>query len=708
MKDAKNDILARASFLYGGIFLFGIAILVKATLIYAGEGKELREKAKKQEIRSFVLESQRGNILSDNMDLLATSVPIFDVRMDVANPNVSDELFYSKVDSLAWCLHNLFPDRSKYYYKNLLTKARKRHNRYRLIRRKVTYSELQQIRTFPILRRGKTRGGLITVQRNHRERPFGELAARTIGFVNEKEGLYVGLEGYYNDVLKGINGEQLRRRINHGDWIPISDEHEKQPVNGKDIKTTLDINIQDVAEHALLKKMIYHRAKIGTAVVMEVQTGHILAMVNLNYDSTDGKYKENFNFAIGKRIEPGSTFKLASIMAALEHHKTKLTDSLFFEHNYTVYSRRTLRDAHVYNHGRFTVREAFEHSSNMGISRVVYNAYKNNPAQYVDFLYSVGLNKKTGIELKGEAAPYIKHPIKNKKIWWKTTLPWMSIGYEVMLTPLQILTFYNAVANNGKMVKPMLVTEIQQDGKTLKKFDPKVLNPQIASPKTITTAQSLLEGVVLRGTGKKLRNRDYAIAGKTGTAQISEGQGYHGSARRRYNATFVGYFPADNPKYSIIVVVNQPTENGYYGGTVAGPVFKEISDYIYANSISLENKFVADTVKPKILKIKSPVWFGDIENLNEHFGFKSAVYADKSNWVVPEPQGNTITYSPVNIRPSIMPNVRGMTAKDAVFLLESMGLNTALQGRGKVVRQSVRPGTVVKKGNQVTLNLGNW
>ncbi len=706
--EGKNDIYVRIYLLYLGIFVFGIAIIAKATVIFAKEGKALRELAKKQEIRSFKLESNRGNILSSNFDLLATSVPIFDIRMDVANSNISDELFNAKVDSLAYCFNKYFPDRSKRYYKNILVKARRNNNRYKLIRRRVTYDELQEIRKFPILRRGKIKGGLIVVERNHRERPFGELAARTIGFVNEKEYLFVGLEGYYNDVLKGKDGEQLRRRINHGDWVPIHDENEIQPVNGKDIKTTININIQDVAEQALLKKLLYHEAKMGTVVVMEVQTGHILAMVNLNYDSTDGKYKENYNFAVGKRIEPGSTFKLASIMAAIEHHKVKLTDSLIFKHNYVTYYRRHLYDSHVYNHGRFTVRDAFEHSSNMGISTVIYNSYKENPTQYADFIYSLGLNEKTGIEIKGEPLPKVYHPKDKSHYWSGLTLPWMSIGYEVMLTPLQILTFYNSVANNGVKVKPMLVTEIQQDGKTVKNFETKIMNPKIASENTIKTAQSLLEGVVLRGTGKKLKNDNYKIAGKTGTAQIAEGKNYKAEKRKRYNATFVGYFPADNPKYSMIVVVNAPKTHGYYGATVSGPVFKEVADYIYANSISLDKNFIADTVKTNKLPVRFPVWFDDIDEIVESLNMKSVEYTDKSNWVIPESLGDVLAYSPVEEKVTVMPNVKNMTAKDAVFLLESMGLEVNVNGRGKVVGQTIRPGKSVKPGNKVALKLGNW
>ncbi len=706
MNKANNDILIRVILLYAAVFLAGFSIMARAIQIYTKEGKELKELAKNQEIRTFTLESNRGNILADESSLLATSVPIFDIRMDVSSPNISDADFNSKVDSLAYSLSTLFPDKSNYYFKKLLISARKHHKRYQLIKRKVTYDQLQVIRTFPILRKGKIKGGLITIQRTRRERPFGELAARTIGFVNEKENLYVGLEGSFNNVLKGTNGKQVRRRINHGDWIPVHDESETEPVNGKDIKTTIDVNIQDVAEHALLKQLLYHKAKMGTAIVMEVQTGHIKAMANLHLDPKDNKYKEDYNFAIGKRIEPGSTFKLASIMALLEHKKVRLTDSMFFKHPYVAYGRKTLTDAHLYNHGRFTVREAFEHSSNMGLSKLTYEAFKDNPSQYADMLYAMGLNKPTGIKLKGEPNPYIKHPVKNKKDWWKTSLPWMSIGYEVMITPLQLLTFYNAVANNGKKVKPMLVTEIQQDGKTIQKFNTTVLNEQIASPRTIKQAQSLLEGVVLRGTGKKLKNRWYKIAGKTGTAQISEGAGYHG--KRRYNATFVGYFPADHPRYSIIVVVNEPTENGYYGALVSGPVFKEIADKLFASSISLEHSPFADTVTKKIPNVNQPVWYTDIEPVIQDLGLKTIPYLDKSNWVIPEKQGKHIAFSPAKLTGETIPDVKGMNATDAVYAMESLGITTRITGRGKVVSQSVKPGTVIKKNMIVDLRLGSY
>lgn len=705
MNNAKKDILIREAILYVVILLTGLAIIGKAVRIYMVEGAELRTIAKKQEIRTFTLKASRGNILSENSALLATSVPIFDIRMDVSTPNITNEDFAAKVDSLAYSFHRLFPNQSKYYYKKLLKDARQHKKRFQLIKRKVTYDELQKIRTFPLLRRGKIKGGLIAIERTRRERPFGQLAGRTIGFVNENN-KRVGLEGSFDTILMGKNGKQVRRRINHGDWVPIHDENEIEPVNGKDIKTTLDVNIQDVAEQALLKQMLYHKAKMGTVVVMEVQTGYIKAMANLNHDEKDDYYKENYNFAIGKRIEPGSTFKLATIISLMEKNKINLSDSLFFEHPYVIYSRRRLVDAHIYNHGRFTTREAFEHSSNMGISKITYDAFKDNPAEYVNQLYAMGLNKPTGIEIIGEPNPIIKHPIKNKKTWWKTSLPWMSIGYEVMLTPLQLLTFYNAVANNGVMVKPMLVKSIQQDGKTIKSFKSQIINPQIASPSTIKKAQSLLEGVVLRGTGHKLKNRWYKIAGKTGTAQISEGEGYHG--KRRYNATFVGYFPADKPIYSIIVVINEPNEKGYYGALVSGPVFREIADKIYATSISLDNKYLADTATKKIPPFNAPSWLEATSNVVEELEFKLLPYSDKSQWIEIERQKDKIAFTPADFENKSIPDVRGMNVADAIHLLENKGLSTQLKGRGKVVSQTIKPNIKINGYNVVELKLGEY
>ncbi|MCK4639399.1 MAG: penicillin-binding protein 2, partial [Bacteroidales bacterium] len=420
-----------------------------------------------------------------------------------------------------------------------------------------------------------------------RKMPFKELAKRTIGYENKKENLFVGLEGAYSEYLEGKKGKQLRQRICNGDWKPIQDENEIEPQNGKDIITTIDINIQDVAENALLEHLKEHKAFQGCAILMEVETGYIKAIANLQYDSSDNKYKESYNYAFAENVEPGSTFKLASMIAVIEDRKVNLSDTIDTGDGWIVYYNRTMRDAYKIRDGKITCREAFEKSSNVGVSMIIWDAYKKNPEKFVEHLYDMSLNKPLGIEFQGEGHPFIKHP-KDKKIWYGTTLPWMSVGYEISLTPLQILTFYNAVANGGKMVKPMFVKEIRQTGKTIKTFKPVVINKSICSKRTIDTVQSLLEGVVERGTAKSLNNSIYKIAGKTGTAQIAnKNKGYN---KGFYNASFVGYFPADDPKYSCIVVVNKPSGGKYYGSSVAAPVFKEIADKVYATQLDIHQQ----------------------------------------------------------------------------------------------------------------------
>ena len=702
MAERKKVILSRVYLVYFGILVFALLIVGKMILIQFRDGPALLAKAKKQEIKIFNLKADRGNILSARDNLLATSVPVFEIRMDVANSYISDDLFKSKVDSLAVRLSQLFKDRSAGYYKRILIKARARGNRYLLIHRRATYSELKQLRTFPIFRKGRNRGGLIAIQKTTRRLPFGQLAARTIGYENKKEHLYVGLEGAYSDVLTGVDGKQIRRRINGGAWLPVHDENEVQPKNGKDIITTLDMNLQDVAENALLKQMINHEANMGCAVLMQVKTGDIKAIANLKYDKKKGVYAESFNMAIGEKYEPGSTFKLASVIAALEDHKIKLDDTVSVKKGYAVYYGRILRDVHVIGNGLITIREAFEHSSNVGISKIIQRAYKDHPARFINHLYAMDLNKPLGLKIAGEAKPYIKNP-RDKKHWYLTSLPWMSVGYGLEITPLQLLTFYNAVANNGVEVKPRFVTAIADGGQVVKRFPVQVRNPQIASLPTIHKVQSLLEGVVLRGTAQNLKNDHFRIAGKTGTAKISENGKYVPGA---YNATFVGYFPADDPQYSCIVVVNKP-KHGYYGSGVAAPVFKEIADKVYATSLALHSPPPKDTLKASIPVAVNAAWYPDLKVIYKGLGIKTARPSYAETWAISREKNQKVVFQPKIFAKNTVPNVKGMTAKDAVYLLENKGLRTLVQGRGVVYRQSLKPGTPLQKGQKITIQLTN-
>ncbi len=702
MGSNKKVILSRVYLVYFGTLVFALLIIGKMVYIRYKDGPALLAKAKKQEIKIFTLKADRGNILSDRDNLLATSVPIFEIRMDMATGYISRPYFNRKVDSLAYRLASLFKDRSQAYYRRILKKARARGNRYLLIHRHVNYSQLKQLRTFPILRKGKNMGGLIVIQKTTRSLPFGQLAARTIGYENNKEHLFVGLEGAYSNVLTGVNGKQIRRRINGGAWLPVHSDNEIEPRNGEDITTTLDMNLQDVAENALLKQMRKHEAEMGCAVLMQVKTGDIKAIANLRLDKKKGTYVESYNMAIGEKYEPGSTFKLASVISALDDHKFKLSDTVSVKKGYVIYYGRKLRDVHVIGDGLITIRQAFEHSSNVGISKVIQRAYKNNPSKFVDHLYAMDLNKPLGLKIAGEARPYINSP-KDKKYWYLTSLPWMSVGYGLELTPLQLLTFYNAVANNGVEVKPRFVTAITDGGRIVKKFGVQIRNPKIAPLSVIRQVQSLLVGVVLHGTAQNLKNKHFQIAGKTGTAKIAKDGKYIPGA---YNATFVGYFPASDPQYSCIVVINKP-RHGYYGSGVAAPVFKEIADKIYATSLALHVKSQRDTVKESVPLAVNAAWYPDLKTIYKDLGVKIAKGSYAETWTVTGDKHDKIVFRPKTFAKNMVPNVKGMTAKDAVYLLGNMGFNTILQGRGVVYQQSLKPGTRFRKGQRILIRLTN-
>ncbi|MCD4771932.1 MAG: transpeptidase family protein [Bacteroidales bacterium] len=698
--DIKKDILWRVYLVYLFILIFAFAIVGKIVFIQLKEGPELLKKVQQQDLKYVDIDAVRGNIYANDESLLATSIPIFDIRMDVDCENISDKYFNEEIDSLAYCLSHLFNDKTPYKYKKELKKARENGNRYYLIRRKITYLELKKLRQFPIFRKGKYKGGLIVIPRTKRKMPFKNLARRTIGYENKENNIYVGLEGAFSEYLTGTDGKQLMRRIGNGDWKPVTDENSIEPKDGKDIVSSIDVNIQDVAENALHQHLIDHKAFQGCAILMEVETGYIKAIANLRYDSSSKIYRESYNYAISEKIEHGSTFKLASMMVILEDGKIKLTDTIDVGKGWIVYHNETLRDVHNIRDGKITVREAFEKSSNVGISKIIYTAYNDNPDDFVDYLYDIKLNEKLNINIQGERSPLIKHP-KNREIWYGTTLPWMSVGYETLLTPLQVLTFYNAVANNGKMMKPQFVKRIKKAGKTIKTFEPEVRHKSICSQQTIDSLKSLLEGVVLRGTAQRLKSSIYQIAGKTGTAQIAEGNNGYGKA---YNSSFVGYFPADNPKYSCIVTVNRPTAGRYYGSSVAAPVFKEIADKVYATQLNI-NMQKEDKNENTKLPFFTSGYTKDIETVISELNIEIDSGEINTEYAVTLPGENSAKLGQKIIKPGLVPNVKGMGVKDAVYLLESLGLKTIISGKGKVKYQSIEPGVSLKKFNAIKLEL---
>ncbi|MCK4678795.1 MAG: transpeptidase family protein [Bacteroidales bacterium] len=702
-KNIKKDILWRVYLVYLGILAFAFIIIGKAVFVLVYEGDEWKSFANEQRVRYEQVKAVRGNIFASDGSLIATSIPLFDIRMDAATPHLSDKIFYDNIDSLAYRLSHLFKDRSQTKYKQIITQARTKTDRYFLIKRRVTYSELNALKHFPIFKLGKYKGGLIIIPRTKREMPFSLLAARTIGYESQNANAYVGLEGAYSDYLRGTGGMRLVRKMAQGVWAPVNEKFEIEPQNGCDIITTIDMNIQDVAENALLKQLQEHDAHHGCAILMEVETGHIKAIANLKKNN-NGIYEEIYNYAVGESSEPGSTFKLVSMMAALEDGLIDLTDSVYTGDGWTVYYGRTMRDSHKIGDGNITMKTAFEHSSNVGISGIIEKAYKNNPEKFCERLYSFGIQNTLGIEIQGEGKPDIKTP--DHPSWSNLSLPWMATGYEVALTPLQLLTFYNAVANDGIMVKPMLVTEIMRSGVLVKTFKTEVINKSICSNKTIEKAKELLVGVVEQGTAKNLKNPVYKIAGKTGTAQLAnKNEGYN---KTDYKASFVGYFPADNPKYSCIVIINRPSKGIYYGSLVAGPVFKEIADKVYATQMNIYQEEIVQTDKRSLPNIKtgykedlliiySSLGY-DLDTSNSgRFNWGEALYKDNGK----------ITFCEHTPARHCIPDVVGMGAKNAVYLLENLGLRTKIHGCGHVKKQSINPGKKIETGDEVTLILAS-
>ncbi|MCW3078318.1 MAG: Peptidoglycan glycosyltransferase [Bacteroidetes bacterium] len=708
----RKQILTRSYVVYVGMCLFAIGILYRICIIQFSEGKEWRAKADAFTTSLVTIEAVRGNIFDVNGALLATSLPYYEIAVDICAPGIDDKLFKAKRDSLATCLSNLFGDKTERQYSRILSKARTAKDRYVVLQRNVSYKDLQVLKTFPIFKKGK-RGGLVTLQTNRRERPFQLLAARTIGM--SRPGIKpVGLEGAYDSILKGEGGKRLMQKIAGDVWRPINDENEVEPRDGSDLYTTIDINIQDVAEHALEKALIKNQASHGCAVLMEVKTGAIKAIANLSKTKGDSlSYNENLNYAIGFATEPGSTFKLASLLAVMDEYNVSLEEKVNVGNGEVTYYNKTIKDAHPPKKPILSVQEIFETSSNVGVSKIITKYYSKNPQRYVDKIKSFHLNKKLGLSIPGEGNPLIKD-VKDKD-WSGVTLPQMSYGYETLLTPLQTMALYNAVANDGKMVKPHFVREIKRNGVTTKRFETEVLVEQIVKKETIKKAKQMLEGVVQNGSGKGLNITAFKVGGKTGTAQIAKigkkgyGTTYGAPGDRDYQASFVGYFPAENPLYTCIVIINSPSNGIYYGGLVAGPVFKEIAEKVYSSSVDfiqpINHKKDLLTKTPGVITTKS----NELNGIAKAF-FLPVNKTDSDKYVTQYRQDTTkITLLENSIesqlKKGLMPNLTGLSAKDALFLLENHGLSVRIVGFGSVKKQSIDAGQKIGRGNKITLTL---
>jgi cell division protein FtsI (penicillin-binding protein 3) len=699
----RDEIVWRTGAVYIATAIVALAIIVRILILQTVQHGKWTAMAERYVYNTSEMPAVRGDILAYDGRILASSVPYYTIYMDTRSTGMSQKTWNNGINGLCSGLSKLLGVRSAAGWKEVITEARRRGDRYFLIKRRVDYETLKKLRELPIFREGQYRGGLLAQSENRRIHPNRELAARTIGYLNQgTEGTVVGLEGSFDRELGGKNGIVVKQRLAGGDWITISDASSVEPRDGNDIVTTIDIDLQDVASSALENQLKKHNAHHGCAIVMEVETGDIRAIANLE-QSEDGSYRETYNYAIGESTEPGSTFKLPALMAALEDGVIDTGDYVDTGTGTVKFYDKVIRDTKEEGYGRITVKEVFEKSSNVGTSKIIWQHYKDNPKAWVDRLYAMKLNEKLNIQIKGEGTPLIRYP--GDKLWSGLSLPMMSHGYEVLMTPLQILTFYNAVANDGRMVKPRFVTAVMRNGNIVRRYEPDVIVNSIASRSTIRKAKKMMEGVVEHGTAANLKNSNYRIAGKTGTAQIARGRtGYRSGQRISYQASFVGYFPAENPLYSCIVVVNAPSNGVYYGNIVAGSVFREIADKLYATS------FFRDFTTNSAISRKSAVpeagngYKPDISKVLRELDVRYRRSAG-NDWVRTRESGDTVKLVDLSIKKGLVPDVRGMNLRDAMYLLENSGYKVSYTGKGKVRRQSPEHGARYFEGQVVSLDL---
>ncbi len=667
MAATEKSILTRLYIIAGFFVLFAGMVLFKLVSIQIVDGEKYQALAETRTSHLFTIEPNRGNLYSDDGSLLATSVSKYTIRFDAVT--VSDADFKANVKPLSDALAKQFGKTSS-HYQQILRKAKEHKNRYALIARNLDYSEYMAVKTFPLFNRGAFKGGLIIEQETKREHPLGKIAERSVGYERVDENGYrtrVGMEGAFGEYLRGVEGKRLKQKIAKGQWKPIGNDNSIEPKDGYDVYSTIDINIQDIAHHALLKQLELYKADHGTVIVMEVKTGEVKAIANLG-QTPEGKYYERLNYAIGESHEPGSTFKLLNLMAALEDKVVDTSSVIDTEDgSWKLYNHR-IKDTKRGGHGKISVAKAFEVSSNIAFAKMIHNGYKNDPEKYVNRLMAMGVHKELGLPVRGEGKPVLRYP--GDKGWSGLSLAQMAYGYEVSMTPLQTLAFYNAIANDGEMIKPRLLKEVKEWNKSIKKFDKKVLNPAVCSQATVKKIQRILRDVVEKeyGTGHGMYSPNFSMAGKTGTTQTN----YVSKDRDKYEyiSSFAGYFPADSPKYSCIVVIHKPDKSvGYYGADVSGPVFKSVAQKVYATSPLM------DEVDVKDLMIA-----GGEEAFERYFENAQKKYQE-------------------------VPNLKGMSGMDAVAILENLGIEVEVKGNGTVKHQSISKGTDIKKVKKIVLEL---
>ncbi len=706
----KRDIRFRVYIAFSAICLLGVMIVAKAAWIQVKEGPELRERALQMNVQTDTLVAERGNIYSEDGTLLSSTIPQFDVHVDltIAKPDT----FNRYLDTLSRGIAAITKKGTAAEWKQKLQKGRNKGSRYFEVGKNLAYYQFQALRELPVFNKGQRHGGFIFESKNKRVAPYGPLASRTIGKSNfvwkgvgEEARLVksvAGLEATCDSILSGIDGTCVRQRIVGNRWTTLEGSV-IEPQNGRDIVTTLDMRIQDVAHHALLSVLEQYNCQQGTVVVMEVPTGKVRALANLGRDSATGKYTEDINYAM-TLAEPGSTFKIATLAALLRDGYIKTDDIVDCEGGAKVFGNRTMHDSH-HGLGAMTIRKAFAQSSNVGMAKLVFEHYAKNPEKFIAHLEKMHLLDRTGIELAGEPKPAVIRP--KSKHWNNTILPWMGIGYGVMISPLHTCMLYNAVANNGKMMKPYLIHSVREYGKDVQVMAPVVLNEAIADTAAVRQLRECAEEVVLTGTGRHIKSPNYSIAGKTGTAQVADkGITYRMGV---YQGTFVGYFPADKPRYTVCVVVRtRPHAGSYYGGTLSAPVFRMVADKIFASDLGswagpLDSFARLDGGR----LISRPANAVTVSKLMTALGRKAILNADHAGDIVAVGADSANSAQPIRrlVQKGVVPDVVGMGLRDAIYLLEKQGLSVQIQGSGTVATQSVAPGAAAQKGQTILLHL---
>ena len=710
MTDKRKNIVLRFGIVYIIICLSFFLVLYRIIVIQFVERDKWLALAAQNVKSNIVVKPNRGNIYACDGRLMASSIPTYYVYMDLRVPALHEKdgiLFKNNIDSLSMYLSSFFKDKTAYEYKTTLTRAyRSGAGEFQLFPTRISYAQLKQLKTLPLFRLGRNKSGLITKELFRRVRPFGSLASRTIGdiYADESKGGKNGIEMSFNADLLGTPGVSTRQKVANKYMETVQVE----PIDGMDITTTIDVDLQDIAEKALLDGVKEFDAAVGYVILMEVQSGEVKAIVNMQRNK-DGSYTENRNGAVSDMVEPGSTFKVASLMAALDDGRVKLTDTINTYNGQYQFGNRTMTD-HNANHGgyhKITVAQAIYASSNIGISRAIVKAYGHNPAEFVNKLYAMKLNERMNIEIPGAAAPFIRHPSDKSHEWSNTTLPWMSVGYETQIPPIYTLAFYNAIANNGKLIRPFFVKSISKNGQMIKEFKTEVINPSICKPTTLRDIRSALLGVLedKLGTGQNVRSKYVRIAGKSGTAQISQGKGGYKAGGTKHQVAFCGYFPYENPLYTCVVVMREPGKGYPSGGHMSGSVLKNIAERVIAlNSNRKPSHVDTDSIDEgnfsPVIKVG---YYKAIQTVMADLQLPLA--PNTRDWVKTFTDQKQTRVESIAVPRNAIPNLVGMGLKDAVFILENLGLNVQVQGRGKVFSQNLKPGTVARKGTAILINL---